>query len=285
MRYRLTKSFSLVAQGGWTNNDFGSSRNTENGTYWAAGGFWRPSRFYSLLALAGNNLTTATLGLYPTARTSLSVTYRDRDVGTNPGKRWEGLFSHRTRRTNWRAGYLEDTTTSQDQEVLSNQGFLAVDPITGDIISNPQPGDVVVNVPLPPVVSLTDETIERKRAYGTLGIDTGKTGVRMTLFHEQRDYLESGDEETTKGVSGSWDWRFAPRTNWILTASWQRIERDATDRNASDRDFWYIQPQFRRQIRRNLDGSVTYRFVRQDDENDDNDYDENSVIARLTAYF
>ena len=63
----------------------------------------------------------------------------------------------------------------------------------------------IVNVPLPPVVSLTDETIERKRAYGTLGIDTGKTGVRMTLFHEQRDYLESGDEETTKGVSGSWD--------------------------------------------------------------------------------
>ena len=99
-------------------------------------------------------------------------------------------------------------------------------------------------------------------------------------------FQESGEQDTTRGASGSWDWRFAPRTNWILTASWQRIERDdSVNSGASDRDFWYIQPQLRRQIRRYLDGSLTYRFVRQDSEDDRNDYDENSVIARVTAYF
>ncbi len=284
-RYRITKTLSLVAQGGWTNNDYGSNANLNNGTYWAVGGFWQPSRFYSFQALTGKNLTTATLGLYPTRRTDLLITYRDRDVGLNPGKVWSGSLAHRTRRTNWRAGYLEDTTTTQQQELLASQGFLAIDPITGEVNPNPQPGDVVVNVPLPPIVTLTDQVIERKRAFGSVGIDTGKTGMRVAVFHEKRNFQESGEEETTRGISGSWDWRLAPRTNWILTGSWQRIERDNSSSNSGNRDFWYVQPQVRRQIRRNLDGSLAYRFVRQDSDDDRNDYDENSVIARLTAYF
>ena len=268
-RYRITNTFSLVGQGGWINNDYQSRDDINNGTYWAVGGFWQPSRFYSLLALTGKNLTTATLGLYPTRRTELLVTYRNRKIGTNPGKTWSGSFAHRTRRTNWRAGYLEDTTTTQEQELLRQQGSLN-------------------NVPLPPITTLTDEVIERKRAFGSVGVDTGKTGLRMNIFHEQRDFQESGEEETTRGISGSWDWRFAPRTNWILTGSWQRIERDntiSTGTNAADRDFWYIQPQIRRQIRTYLDGSLAYRFVRQDSDDDRNNYDENSVIARITAYF
>jgi uncharacterized protein (PEP-CTERM system associated) len=285
-RYRISRTFSLVAQGGWTNDDIETGRDIDNGTYWAVGGFWQPNRFYSMQALTGNNLTTATLGLYPTVRTALRINYRDRDVGLNPGKVWSGSLSHRTRRTNWRAGYLEDTTTTQEQQLQASQGFRAVDPITGEVNPNPQPGDVVVNVPLPPIVTLTDEVLERKRAFGSVGVDTGKTGIRVNIFHEKRDFQESREEDTTRGISGSWNWRFAPRTNWILTGSWQRIERDnSINSSAADRDFWYIQPQLRRQIRRYLDGSVAYRFVRQDSDDDRNDYDENSVIARLTAYF
>jgi uncharacterized protein (PEP-CTERM system associated) len=284
-RYRITRAFSLVAQGGWTNNDFQSNRRVENGTYWGVGGFWQPSRFYSIEALAGNNLKTATLGLYPTVRTALEITYRDRDVGLNAGKQWTGSLTHRTRRTRWRAGYTEDTTTTQQQALQASQGFLPIDPVTGDVNPNPQPGDVVVLVPLPPIVTLTDEVIERKRAFGSVGVNTGKTGLRVSVFDQRQDYQSSNRQQTTRGISGSWDWRLAPRTNWILTGSWQRIENNGASANIRGSDFWYIQPQLRRQIRRNLEGSLTYRFVRQDSDDDQQDYDENSIIARLTAYF
>ena len=75
-RYALSKSFSLVGQAGYSDNNYQTRDQIENGSYWALGGNWQPSRFYSLQALTGKNLTTATVGLYPTRRSSLLVTYQ-----------------------------------------------------------------------------------------------------------------------------------------------------------------------------------------------------------------
>jgi uncharacterized protein (PEP-CTERM system associated) len=255
-RFRLTRYFSVVGQGGYTNDDFDTRDDLDDGSYWALGGFWQHSRFYSLEALTGNNLTTATLGLFPTRRTELVVNYRDRDVGTNPGEVWTGSFSHYTRRSSWSARHIEDTTTSQQQQLEDQDGFLLIDPITGEPNPNPQPGDVVVVAP---------------------------TGLRATIFYEQRRFLTSLEEEDSHGINGSWNWRFAPRTSSILTASWQRSTRDRI--NSSDSDYWYVQALIRRQIMTDLTGSLAYRFQRQDSDDDLNNYDENSLIARVTATF
>jgi len=282
-RFRLTQHFSLVGQGGYTNDDFDTRRDFDNGSYWALGGFWQHSRFYSLEALTGNNLTTATLGLFPTRRTELVVNYRDRDVGTNPGPAWTGRFSHYTRRSSWSARHIEDTITSQQQQLEDQAGFLLIEPITGEPNPNPQPGDVVVVAPLGPTGSLTNEVIERKRSEATVGFNTGKTGLRATIFYEQRRFLSSLEEEDSRGINGSWNWRFAPRTSSILTGRWERTTRD---RNINgDSDYWYLQMLIRRQFMTDLAGSLAYRFQRQDSDNDLNDYDENSLIARVTVTF
>jgi len=280
IRHRMTKDFSLVGQGGWADNDLRSNRDSDNGTYWAVGGFWQSSPFWSLEALAGQNLKTVTVGLFPTVRTSLRVNYRDSDVGLNAGKRWTVNFHHRTRRTIWNAGYFEDTTTEQQRRQESSNVFFGVDPITGEVNPNPQPGDVVVPVQTE-ISSLSDEVEERKRAFGTFGMDTGRSGLRVTLFNEDRDRLESGTEEKTRGMTGSWNRRLASRTNSILSGSFQRITGDDRD----DRDFWYIDASIIRKISRKLSGSLAYRFTRQDSDDDLNDYDENHIIARLTASF
>jgi len=283
-RYFISRKFSLVAQAGWADNDYQTNEEIENGSYWAAGGFWQPNRYFSLQALSGDNLDTVTVGLYPGRRTSLEVTWRDRKIGLNPGEAWLGTFRHRTRRTTWRAQYNEDTTTQQ-QTQLGEGGFsfLGVDPLTGDSNPNPQPGDLVVITPTGPITSLTNEVEERKRALASVGMRTGKTGLLFTAFSENRRFLTSLTEEDTNGFSGSIDRRVAPRTNAILTGSWQRIE---TDRGNGDSDFWYIDTQLRRQISPKLDAMVGYSFTRQDYTNGNGkSYDENRLIARITAFF
>ena len=287
-RYFISSKFSLVAQAGWADNDYDTSDQIENGTYWAVGGFFQPSRYYSLEALTGYNLDTATVGVYPGRRTSLQVTYRDRKVGLNNGEAWFGTFRHRTRRTNWNANYTEDTTTQQQLQ-LGEGGFSfqGVDPETGDTNPNPQPGDLVVIVPTGPIDSLTNEVVERKRGSGSVGMKTGKTGLLFTVFSQKRKYLTSLREEKTNGFSGSIDRRVAPRTNALLTGSWQRIEdKDPSDSTRNgDRDFWFIDVRLQRQIRRRLDGYIGYSFTRQDSYRDGDSYNENSIKAKITAYF
>ena len=111
---------------------------------------------------------------------------------------------------------------------------------------------------------------------------TGKSGLLFTVFNEKRRYLSSLTEEETKGFSGSWNRRLAPRTNSNLSGSWQRIKDD--DRN-TERDFWYIEARLSRQIRRRLNGSVLYRFSKEESDRDRDGYQENRIEARLTAYF
>jgi hypothetical protein len=281
-RYLINNNFSLVAQGGYEDNDFESSEDIENGSYWAVGVNWQPSRFYSIEALTGNNLTTVTVGLYPTQRTALVINYRDREVGTNPGEVWSGNFQHTTRRTSWNAIYEEETTTESEQLLEDGFVFLSIDPVTGEVNTDPQPGDLTVIQPTGPIVSLTDETIERKRASGSVGMRTGKSGLLFTVFNEKRRFLSSLTEEETKGFDASWNRRLAPRTNSVLTGSWQRITNDDSN---TERDFWYIQTQLSRQIQRRLNGSVLYRFSKEESDNDRDGYEENRIEARLTAYF
>jgi len=284
-RYRVSKHFSLIGSAGYANNDLESSEDVENGSYWAVGGFLQPSRYYSLEAQQGNNLSTATVGLYPTRRTSLVATYRDREVGLNPGEVWSGTFSHYTRRTTWNASYQEDTTTQQ-QELLQEGGFtfLGIDPITGEVNASPQPGDLIVIAPVGPVRSLTDEVVERKRASGTFGMKTGKTGLRLTVFDERRRYLTSLTEEQTKGISASLNRRLAPRTNGILSGSYQRI-KDNRDGGDLEDVYTYIRADVTRQMSPTITGSVSYQLSTQDSNENDRDYTENRIEARLTKVF
>jgi uncharacterized protein (PEP-CTERM system associated) len=281
-RYLINNHFSLVARGGYFDDDYESSEAIENGSYWAVGFFWQPSRFYSLEALNGNNLTTVTVGLYPTQRTALLVNYEDRGVGPNTGEVWSGNFQHSTRHTSWNASYEEETTTQQEQQLQEGFVFLSIDPITGEVNPNPQPGDLTVIQPTGPIVSLTNETIERKRASGRIGMRTGKSGLLFNVFNEKRKYLSSLIEEETKGFDASWNRRLAPRTNSNLLGSWQRLTNN--DLN-TERDFWYIEAQLSRQIRPRLNGSVRYRFSKEEPDKDRDGYQENRIEARLTAYF
>jgi uncharacterized protein (PEP-CTERM system associated) len=284
-RYRITNRFGLIGTVGFANNDFETSRNNVNGGYWSAGGFWQPNRYLSLEAQKGTNLESAAIGLYPISRTSLLASYRNRTVGLNPGPTWQGSFNHYTRRTTWSASYSESTTTQQLQTVEGGGTvFLSIDPITGEVNPDPQPGDLTVEVPQAPVESLTNEVTEQKTARATFGMKLGKTSMRLNVFNIQRTFLTTLSEENTKGLSSSLNRRIAPRTDSTLSGTWQRINNTNDTGEESERDFWFVQGQLSRQLRRKLSASVAYTFTQQESDNGTN-YSENRIKASLTAVF
>jgi uncharacterized protein (PEP-CTERM system associated) len=140
------------------------------------------------------------------------------------------------------------------------------------------------------VASLTDQVTERKRASGTFGMKLGKTGLRLTVFDETRLLLTTLTEQVTKGISGSVNRRVAPRTNSILTGSWQRRTDDSID--GTDQDYWFVDAQLTRRISPKLRGTLSYTFTKSTttststlNPNRDRGYSENKIVARLTAFF
>lgn len=278
-RYRLTDSWSLLGLAGYEDQELRTSRQFEEGTYWAVGLGWRPNRHIGVDALYGDEFRSASVNWNPTTRTSLSVSWRDREVGLNPGEVWTASGSVRTRRTSWQLSYQETTETFQTL-LPAGQVFVYVDPLTGDVFPDPGPG--LVEVPLFDTFELTDEVFERKIGRASVGVQTGKTSLLFSIFDERREFLSRLDEERNYGARASWNWRVGALTSTIATASWRHREGRA---GQTEDDFWHIEAGLDRQIGRDWTASLRYRHAELDSERAGRGYEENRVTARLNMRF
>jgi uncharacterized protein (PEP-CTERM system associated) len=281
--YQVLPSLSLLAQGGYENNQYQTTRTAVvNGTYWGVGLGWRPNRYFSARALKGNQFETAGVSIAPSPRTSLSATYRKRAVGLNPGHTWSGTFNLNTRRTSWQALYLEDTTTVQ--QLALQQGYLVfpvIDPTTNQQVVDAT-GTPVFVARAVTFLGLTNDVLVRKIAKGSFGFKTARTGIRLSVFDERRQYQFSGQKQRTKGVNESWSWRFATRTSSILTAGWQRTGYATASGNT---DLWYVDETIHRRIAPRLTGDLSYRHISQSGLVVGGGYDANQISFTLTMYF
>jgi len=280
VRYQVFDSWSVLAQGGYENNEFVSTRPTRNGGYWAVGLGWRPSNHLSIDALYGERFKSVTFALNPTTRTSLSVSWRNSDVGTNVGQVWSGSFELKNRRTLWKASYLEDTTTTQ-QLALAGTAFIFFDPSTGKVVANPLPGQTVTVLPVD-VFALTDEVFLRKRGETSFVYQASKSKLFFALFHERHAFALLSRDEVSYGGNASWNWRYSGHTTSVLSAACTRTSFHSTNRKTG---LCTIQEEISRQLRPHLRGSLAYRYTIQDSTGSDRDYDENRVSFRLTMRY
>lgn len=300
IRYAVTHKFDVLAQAGYENNDFDNTLDTQDGSYSSAGFDWHPSRRLSLQMVYGDRNESATLTLRPTTRTDFTTTYRDRDVGLNSGGSWSAALNHRTRRSTWRASYVEDTTTSQQLLLAAVPGSYVCPPNAvgtgnGAVLFNraactffpewEQPvgnlNDWLFQQQYAYLPWLTDEIFVRKRFEASVGLNTGKSSLNAGLFSEQREFQLAGDDEQSYGGNASWHWKFAPRTSSTLNGSWQRTDiRTSTQED----ELWDVGLSITRQIRRKLDGSIEYRHMERDSNTVGGDYRENrlSVLVKMT---
>jgi uncharacterized protein (PEP-CTERM system associated) len=287
--YRLHPKFSLLGEWGREDNDFSTTEVPVNGSYWAAGATWSPNRYLSLTAMEGDRFKSASVQLTPTVRTSLSVSYREREVGLNPGSVWSGDFQHRTRRTVWRLNYFEDTQTTQrallDALALNDAIMDAIG--AGDFVLD-ENGNPVLSVDPSGFFTLRDEIFERKRGQGSVSYQTGKSTFAIVAFAEQRNYLESDvlgsavGMERIRGGSAHWRWQFSGRSHTNISGNWRRTEFGSDGR---EDDLWYIDTLLTRALSSNASASVGYRFTRNDSSQAASEYTENRLLARFNIEF
>lgn len=276
--YQLTEEYSLLAEAGYANNDFRSTRNIRNGFFWAAGLGWQPSRYFYAEALYGPRDKRATINFSPHTRLSLELTWRDRDVGLNPGTVFNGSLSYRRRHSSWEARYSETTRTIQ-QLLTEQQVFALQDPLTGEPIIGPGGEPVLVEQD---IFSLTDEVIVRKRFQLTQTYTKGRTALRLSAFKEEREFEETLRTQDGFGGNASWTWRFARRMRSDLQLFVQNIEFSEDDRSDL---FWSLQASLTRDLSRHMEGAMVFRHTERESNQGGNDFQENRVTAQVTYTF
>lgn len=277
-RYRVHQTFNALARGGYENNDIVTTRSIENGSYWSVGGEWLPSRHFTLSATAGENNWDADVYLRPTVRTQLHVGYQDLEVGLNPGGVWTADFSHSTRRSTWRLGYFEESTSTQTLQLTDQQFFLVVDP-NGNLVIDPRTGFPVVIVNN--IFALTDEEFIRRRFQGSVTWKSGKSDFVLGAYNEQREFEISNNSEDVLGANASWIWRLKPRTQSILGGGWQH--RNPAGTHDADQT-WYASLGFNRTISQDVNSSLEFRHTERDGASG-NDYNENRLTLQLNMRF
>ncbi|WJW74464.1 TIGR03016 family PEP-CTERM system-associated outer membrane protein [Thiohalobacter sp. IOR34] len=282
--YLLGRGFSLLARAGREDNAFNSRRSVTNGSYWSAGLGWA-NRFLSLQAMKGNNYQSVALGLTPSVRTSLNISFRDRSVGVNPGTVWSGNFQHRTRRSNWSARYFEDTITVQQIQLESaNAAILSM--TLQDVIDLEQ--GILAGGGLPfydenlNLFSLTDSVIERKRGSASVSYRLARTTFSLSAYDEERDLLASGEQQKARGGVAAVRWRYGARTSTLLRYGRQNADFLPSG-TANDLSYWLLTLTY--QLGAKATGSVEFRTTEQDSSNLSNNYDENRLTLRLQVTF
>lgn len=279
-RYRLTSELSLLLNGGYSASDFRTNRDTRDGGYWSVGAAWRPSRFFAIEAGGGYNDKFLTVDLDPSSRTSLSVSYRDRSVGSNPGNSWEGELEYRIRRVRVGGRYFEETTTTQ-QLLLEQQVFQLLDPF-GDPITDPSGEPVLFAVDIP---TLTDEVFVRERFELFGSIETGKrSDLDLRVFNEKRIFAQQGDNEDVSGWRANWNWRLRHHTT--LTTLLEMTRTGArTSVAGGDSDEWQFSVDLKQSFGPDLDGTLRCSRRERDSSDSSGDFAENRVEAYLTFSF
>lgn len=278
-RYRLLRTFNLLARGGYEQNDLSTSQNFNNGGYWSAGGEWIPNRYFTVSATTGENNRDADVTWQPTVRSRFHVGYQDRSVGLTPGSRWNANVSHSTRRSFWNLSYQEEVTNTQFLQ-LTNRQFFALVNAEGKLIVDPNTGLPVILVNN--VFALANEEFLRKRFQGMVTWSGAKNDFLLSTFNERREYQVSNASEDVIGGNALWTWRFKPRTRSLLASGWEH--RNPINISTSV-EMWYTSWALAHTFTQKTSASFELRHTTRDGGGAGSNYEENRATLQMSMRF
>jgi hypothetical protein len=180
--------------------------------------------------------------------------------GFNAGTTWNGMFCHRTRRTQWQAMYTEYTTTTSQIFQDTQQAYIPIGQPTN-----------ATNI---------NEIITRKRAQASISLLYPKTNITLSGYQERANYQSNGSQDVL-GVTAFWNWRFAKQTSSQLLLAWQSLNAKPTSSPEYSSDFSMVSLGVYHTISQYVSGGLTYRYTQQSSDLSSASYSENRVMANV----
>jgi len=209
----------------------------------------------------GGNYWNVGIEWRPTPRTTITGEHGERFYGTANAFSW----TTRGKRTNIDINYTEEVTNA-------GQVFA----------SRPPPSDV------PPdtdneFTPISIRPYLRKRLESNIKYNHSRTSLNWSVFNEKRIFLTGDGEDKSYGTSIIWDWTLTDKTSPSLSAGWQRIQSDLPtllDNKLLNIDLGIVHISSKRLI-----SSISYRYLKQHSNNQQNNYEQNSISLNVALLF
>ena len=242
--YQYNRTWAINGYVGDEWNDFVSTRDDIDGTYWGAGLTWTP-----------------------TSRTSVDIGTGDRYFGSTPWLR----VSHRHKRSLFSANYEKTLTYSRDVRTLGADGSID-DPLNDTTLSN----SPILDERLTVLYAFTG----RRMNIGVSGSYSDQTRERGgDLSQEELDLSES----TFKQVSVSVGYPMARNVSLSTSLSWNQQEPkgDGT-RSVAKSDTWTFKVGASRPLNDRMKVSLNYQYTDRQSDIALNEYQENRIILNVS---
>ena len=226
---------------------------------------WTPTPRLSLELLSGKNDKQGTLNWAPTARTSLGMSYVDRNVGVRPSTSWKGFLNHRTRRTTWGLKYVEEISNEARREVIDQSDAFYVD----------EQG--LIWTSLPNLYTITNEDYTRASSQANFSYTSKKNQIGVALSKERRAYEISVRQGVTNGATLSWAHSFTRR----IKSSLRYLFSSKRENSQSKIESSVFSLGVNWEIGRRTLVGMEYRQAKLDSDDVNRDYVENRLSANL----
>ncbi|WP_024326770.1 TIGR03016 family PEP-CTERM system-associated outer membrane protein [Thioalkalivibrio sp. AKL19] len=263
--YRFGRSLRLFGVVGEDFNNFETTREENDGSFWQVGAGWAPTRVTNIEARYGER--------YFGKNRALSVSHRSRRA-TYRLSYDEGVSSTRQRRQGPFAQLAEDAQFMTIDELLENYTLEEIFLFA----LNPQLGDE----------AFVEGFFFTRSWRAGWSYDTGRSVFGVNLVQTERESETQTnvglfeDNRTQRAANAFWQWRYGPRTTSLVSTGVIRTDFDDSDR---EDDLWYLRASVSRQLTPDTTASLAVRHQRRESNSADNEYRENAIIGTLTKEF
>ncbi|KXX63354.1 TIGR03016 family PEP-CTERM system-associated outer membrane protein [Marichromatium gracile] len=194
----------------------------------------------------------------PTPRTSLRVGVGHRYFGMTPVLD----FSHRSKRSMWRASYVRDVSSARgdrlDSEVFAFEDVFG-DPTVPEVTAPFEVGDDTAAPTTGTYISNTFET--------SYTLQTRRSTLGASLGYVLREYEATAEDQSTMRARLFWSRQLSGLTRSNLTLGWSRSELDQTSvtDGSDERDEYTLDAGLSRRVGTNTRVALQYRLSSSDD--------------------